>query len=375
MLRQTRLAVVIALAWLAVGCGGTRAASSRPISAMNVAAAEQLPERQFNHALAGLAANGVRVVRSDAPWAVIQPHPPKANDPGWRWGQTDAWVSAFARHGVTWEPILDYSVWWAKVCVGFCAPITNSTYAAFAQAVAQRYGVHGSYWAEHPGIQSHPVRIFEIWNEENIPTFWIAPERYASLYSAASQAIHGVDPTAAVIVGGLAEDSGPFNPRRDGPSNYLRLVLDAEPGLAGHIDGFGLHPYGAAATDVVDWVAHFRETLDTLGETRAPLYLTEFGWPTGTARGESWRAQQMSSLGAALTRSNCGIRLVAPYDWTNPGAVPLNDFGLAQPSVHAASAGHGVTLRPAGLAWFRSFRRSRPELRLCPQAGAVHMPR
>jgi hypothetical protein len=137
-------------------------------------------------------------------------------------------------------------------------------------------------------------------------------------------------------------------------------MFAAAPDLAGHLDGFGLHPYGSTALDVEQWIVHFRQTLDSLGQGSAPIDITEFGWPTGSPGGETWRAEQMSFLGAGLSRSNCGIGMVAPYDWLNPAAAPSADFGLVDPRAP------GVAVRPAGIAWFRALKDRSAELRLCP---------
>jgi polysaccharide biosynthesis protein PslG len=358
--RWLRRVALLSLLALSTSCGANRAVAAQTISAVNVAAAEGLPPEMLGQQLAAMHANGVSVVRSDAPWGLIQPRRPSPAGPGWRWARTDYWVTAFARHDLTWEPILDYSAGWAKLCAGFCAPTVNSTYAAFARAVAARYGQRGSFWSEHPGLPRRPARVFEIWNEENVPAYSVAPERYASLYASARQAIRAVDPSASVIVGGLADDSGPFSPRSDYPSRYVRAMFAAQPGLVGHVDGFGLHPYGASGVDVEEWTAHFRQTLDRLGEGSAPIDITEFGWHIGGPHGESWRAEQMRLVARGLSRSNCGIRLLAPYDWINPPGLPGLDFGLA-----GAAQGH-VVLRPAGAAWFRTLKARDPELRLCP---------
>lgn len=365
MSRWLRPIALLSLLALSTSCGADHAVAAQTVSAVNVAAAEELSPQQLSQELAAMQANGVTVVRSDAPWGLIQPSPPGPAGPGWRWARTDSWVTAFAQHGLTWEPILDYSAGWSKHCDGFCAPTLNNTYAAFAQAVAARYGVGGTFWAAHPGLPRRPARVFEIWNEENVPTYAVTPERYASLYAAASQAIRAVDPSASVIVGGLADDAGPFSPRQDYPSRYVRAMFAARPDLVGHVDGFGLHPYGATGTDVEEWTAHFRQTLDSLGEGSAPIDITEFGWHIDNPRGESWRAQQMRLVARGLSRSNCGIRLLAPYDWINPAVVPSFDFGLA-----AVVRGH-VTLRPAGVAWFTTLDRPATELRLCPGTGSL----
>jgi hypothetical protein len=145
-------------------------------------------------------------------------------------------------------------------------------------------------------------------------------------------------------------------------------MFAAQPGLRGSVDGFGLHPYGPTAVDVGHWVAHFREVLDSLGEGSAPIDLTEFGWTTGDPIRETWRATMMRDLAYALSRSNCGIRILAPYDWINPYSMnePV-DFGFVD------RTGSDTVLRPAAIAWFSELRvaPSLPEVPGCPAQPAA----
>lgn len=357
-------AVLVLVASIAFATNAS-AASGRlgPISAMNGFAAEQLPPSELDQQLAAMQANGVQLVRADAPWAWIEPLPPGPAGPAWQFSQTDAWVSALARHHLTWEPLIDFSVWWAKTCSGFCAPTSNDTYATFAQAVAARYGAGGSFWAQNPQLPYYPAQIFEIWNEENVSTYYVDPGRFAGLYTAARSAIHAVDPQASVIVGGLADDSGTFNASQDYPAQYVQRMFAADPGLKGNVDGFGLHPYGTTAADVEQWVADFRKELDTLGEGSIPIDITEIGWTTGDATRENWRAWMMFNVGGTLARSNCGIRMLAPYDWINPGD-PTGDFGLVDES------GLSTTLRQAGTYWFAALQQAATDspIALCGSA-------
>jgi hypothetical protein len=252
VLPARRIAVTLALVLglLMLTGAAARADSFRTTSAVNGFNIEQMPAVDQSTQLAAAGAQGIQVVRSDAPWSDIQPNAPTATDPGWQWGPTDAWVTALASHGLTWEPILDYAVGWAKSCTGFCAPDSDATYAAYAQAVAARYGAGGAFWAANPGLPYRPVQIFEVWNEENVSTYYIAPARYATLYAAARTAIHGVDPAAAVIVGGLGDDGQTFDANADYPAFYVKSMFAADPGLAGNVDGFGLHPYALFPGDV-----------------------------------------------------------------------------------------------------------------------------
>ncbi len=99
-----------------------------------------------------------------------------------------------------------------------------------------------------------------------------------------------------------------------------------------------------------------------LGVPYIPLDITEFGFIYAADR-ESWRATQMTALGDVLSRSNCGVRITAPYDWINPSGTP--DWGLVDP------AGTTSQLRPAGTSWFSAFAQggTEPTLATCLPAG------
>ncbi len=291
------------------------------IEGMNgFSALQALPASELNQQLAAMQADGVQMVRSDAPWANIEPSPPGPSGPTWNFAGMDAWVTALANNNLTWEPVIDYSVWWAGSCGTFCAPDSDQTFATFAQAVAARYGAGGSFWSQHPELPYYPAQIFEIWNEENSSAFYVSPDRYATLYAAARDSIHAIDSQARVIVGGLAESGGIFDPTANSPASYVQAMLASDPALKGQVDGYGLHPYGASAADVEDWVVNFRLALVNAGEDSAPIYITEFGWPMNNAADEAYRATQMTALSSTLTRSNCGVAMVAPYTWINPGS-------------------------------------------------------
>ncbi|HEY1522613.1 MAG TPA: hypothetical protein VGF70_06335 [Solirubrobacteraceae bacterium] len=362
------IALVCALACLTAVTSAAQAATPPAISAVNAFSALQLPLAGLTPQLAAIQGHGVTTVRGDAPWGQIEPAPPGPLGHVWQWATTDARVAALAAHHLTWQPVLDYSVWWAKTCPGFCAPSSNSTYAAFAQAVAARYGAGGSFWAQNPQLPYRPVQIFEIWNEENVSTYSIPATQYGPLYSAARTAIHAVDPQADVIIGGLADDGQAFNASQDYPKWFINQLFTADPSLVGQVDGFGLHPYGANASAVEQWVVDFRNALTSWNEGSAPIYITEIGWQTGSTTTETWRAQQMSSVALTLSHSNCGIAYMAPYTWINP--LSLNepgDFGLVDRSALT------TTLRPAGTAWFNGLTQaaSHPVNALCPAQAST----
>ena len=314
------------------------------ISSINGFSLFHSPQSQWGPQLAAMRRQGVQMVRTDAPWSNVEPTAPTSSGPTWHFGAMDSWVTALAQNHVTWEPIHDYNNTWAS------AATDNADFAAYAAAVAARYGPVGTFWSEHPGLPYEPVKIFELWNEENTTQWYLSPQDYGALYLAVHTAIHAVDPSASVDLGGLS-DSGTYVQNNDGASWYLVYLFGYLPQLVTVIDGYAIHPYGTTATDSAEWVVDFRHTLSHYGvPSSVPIDVTEFGWPYSSSS-ESWRAQQTNALGAAFSRSNCGIREAAPYDWINPSNDGMNDtdFGFVDPSAS------NTTLRPAGAAWFGAF--------------------
>jgi hypothetical protein len=364
------LAAVVALAillhpWSALrdAGGGTSAPAT---SAMNGWSLYGLTPAQLDAQLAAMQSQRVRVLRSDATWGSLQPQAPVPGRPGYDFSRQDAQVAALAAHHITWLPILDYSAPWAARRPGDwrSPPADPASFAAYAGAVAARYGVGGSFWTDHPSLPNLPVRSYEVWNEENGTYFWDTgpdPAAYARLYLAAHAAIHRLDPGARVAVGGLIASPA----QGIDAARYLAEMVADVPALRGRLDAVGLHPYADSATGVVAGVVSLRRELDGLGDRAIPIEVTEFGWRTGPTSLESRRATMMRAVATSLGRSDCGVSLLAPYTWETPaGTAQDGDWGLV-----------GTTgLRPAGRAWFAALHGAprRPAATTCASLRAHH---
>jgi hypothetical protein len=330
-----------------VGCGQNepsyREGRTRiAVSAMNGWALQSLSPARFDAALSTMSTEGVRLLRIDATWGLIEPNAPRGGKPTYRFAEFDAEVGALARHHIGWLPILDYSAPWAASRRGDwrSPPANDYPFAAYAAEIAKRYGVAGSFWSEHPSLPYEPVRILEVWNEENSDYFWDtgpSPARYARLYLAARSAIHRVDPNAQVMIGGLTNPQEGIN-----AETYLKAMFQDVPAVHGNVDAVGLHPYASNGAAVVSLVRSFRALLDGLGEHSTPIDVTEFGAQSGDVEQEQERAQMMDVVATELSKSDCNIGLLAPYDWLNPPGAPGGDWGLADL--------RGI--RPAGYSWF-----------------------
>jgi hypothetical protein len=274
-------------------------------------------DAQIDAQLAALQRTGATVARSDALWEATEPSPPDHGAHTYDWRFDDQIVGSLATHGLTLLPILDYVAIWDQSVPGqdHSPPRTISDYAAYAAAVAARYGPRGLFWSSHLSLSPRPIRTYEIWNEPDTGVFWFPapdPGRYDDLYLAARNAIKAVDPGARVIVGGLTR-----------PVTFVAALLSARAGIAAHIDGIAIHPYAPTPIGVLANVRGDRVALDALGLTRTPMYVTELGWstsPPGTTKYApvQLRPQFIESTMATLGRSDCGLGGVLLYTWVTP---------------------------------------------------------
>lgn len=285
--------------------------------------------------LTALHDTGATLARSDAFWEAAEPDAPSGGVHHYDWSFDDSIAGALAAHDLTWLPIIDYSTPWARSIAGqdHSAPSLGD-YAAYAAAVAARYGPGGTFWQAHPQLPPHPVAAYEIWNEPDNPAFWVPrPDAvvYAELYLRARQAIDAVQPGARVIVGGLTH-----------PTSFLPALMTAAPELRGALDGVAIHPYGATPQVVLDKVRAARATLSALGLGTLPLYVTEFGWTTSPPGAldylsERLRPAYIEQTLSELGHTTCGVAAVLLYAWVtperNPGD-PEDWFGI-----HAPGAG------------------------------------
>jgi Cellulase (glycosyl hydrolase family 5) len=154
-------------------------------------------------------------------------------------------------------------------------PANPQDYAAFLASLAGRWGSR--------------VSAFEIWNEENTSAWWPTgpqPAAYAALLKATYPAVKAVDPSATVLLGGLAGNDYQF----------LEGVYQA--GAKGYFDAVAVHT--DTACDVLSPYDFLRESDDRMiadsflayrevhavmlanGDNK-PIWMTELSWRTTEA--------------------------------------------------------------------------------------------
>jgi hypothetical protein len=330
----------------------------------------RLPEAQWDAHLNAIADDGVQVVRMGAWWSDLEPSAPVNGHHNYSWSDIDKQVIALARHGLQWEPLLCFSATWGSRVDGAydAAPDGTQNFSSFAAALAKRYGRGGSFWTEHPELPALPVTAYEVWNEENAKVYWHpgTPDDYADLYAATRSAIHQVDDSSRVVVGGLA---GADNAAVMAPADFLRRMYAHRPDLKGAVDAVGFHPYARNPQGVYDSIAAFRRDLDSIAGPGVPMELTEIGWTT-VDTSESNRAAYLRDVASTLARTDCGVERVSAYAWLGPEQVAGDReqwFGIAnrdgsnKPSASAyASAVHQM----------RSAAAPTATVRICSSAAA-----
>jgi hypothetical protein len=173
------------------------------------------------------------------------------------------------------------------------APANPGDYAAFIGSLARR-------WAGH-------VTAYEIWNEENLPEWWAGgpdPGAYAQLLKSAYPAVKAADPSATVVLGGLAGNDFPF----------VEGVYQA--GGKGYFDAVGVHtdtacnvlsPYkflrGADNRMIPDSFLAYREVHATMlaNGDDSPIWMTELSWRTtaATCAEGAWAGQKPQGVSEA----------------------------------------------------------------------------
>jgi hypothetical protein len=330
----------------------------------------RLPEAQWDTHLAAIADDGVQVVRMGAWWSDLEPAAPVNGRHNYSWSDIDKQVDALARHGLQWEPLLSFSATWGSRVDGEydASPDGTDNFSSFAAALAKRYGRGGSFWGEHPELPALPVTAYEVWNEENAKVYWHpgTPDDYADLYAATRSAIHQVDDSSRVVVGGLA---GADNAAVMAPADFLRRMYAHRPDLKGAVDAVGYHPYAKEPKGVYDKIAAFRRDLDSIAGPGVPMELTEIGWTT-VDTSEANRATYLREVASTLARTDCGVERVSAYAWLGPEQVASDReqwFGIAN---RDGSNKPSASAYAAAVHQMRSAAAPADSVRICSSAAA-----
>jgi hypothetical protein len=186
--------------------------------------------------------------------------------------------------------VVDSPAWETGSANEHTPPANPNDYAAFVGALARQFGPR--------------VSAYEIWNEEDAPTWWTGapnPAAYTQLLQAAYPAIKAAEPKATVVLGGLTGNDYEF----------LEGVYQA--GGKGSFDAVGVHtdtacdklsPYdflrGTGNRLIDDSFLAYREVHAVMlanGDNK-PIWMTELSWRTtnATCAEGAWAGQTAAGV-------------------------------------------------------------------------------
>ncbi|MDX6581470.1 MAG: polysaccharide biosynthesis protein PslG [Solirubrobacterales bacterium] len=283
---------ILALAVVAAGCGESTGGvepppppPQAPRDFFGVVPQGLLNEADLNR----MAEGRVGTIRLVIPWGTLDPSAkPDEGD----FSTIDPIVLQAAEHGIRLLPTIYGTPDWvaeeldhrscAPTCASFAprSPAALAAWAAFLGELVDRYGPNGTIWGQHPEVTPKPVRAWQIWNEQNSPTFYqpaVDPASYAALLKAASTAITDRDQGAEVILGGMFGTPPPGEPAWD----FLRQLYSIDD-TRDYFDAVAAHPYAAREVGIEPQVRKLRDEIVRAGDRDAGIWITEVGSSSDT---------------------------------------------------------------------------------------------
>jgi hypothetical protein len=372
-----RLALLVALVAGLLAAGPAAAA---PIASLQDDDLVNVRGADLAGRLDALAATGVTVTRLDVLWSEVAPRRPAdardPADPAYDWSRYDEILRGLRARGIA--AILDFyrtPRWASRSGLPAAAPRAADG-ARFAGAIARRYS--GAFPDPLGGALPRVGRI-EVWNEPNLPGFWmpqcrrgkggraklLSPGAYAALLAASFREIKAASPSTQVV-GGVAGPAGrsPTACPRDGRAavgslDWARLIADE----GAPIDAWSLHIYPIGgplqAFFVPSWstLPRVARQVDRL-RRGAPIHVTETGYHTSYNRFHQYfvsEAQQAAWVDETMTAAAAQPR-VEVVTWFNFQDNPrwtgglLRLDGSRKPSYARFVAAAGRHRAPAGWA-------------------------
>jgi hypothetical protein len=217
---------------------------------------------------------GIGLLRQTFDWSQIELSPGQYN-----LSYHDGYVLDAASHGITVLPVLFRApAFHAGGSSGkaACPPRTNTSMAAFAQALVRRYGPGGTLWAEHPSVAPLPIRSWQIWNEPNLRVYWCnkpSARRYVAMLRTVGTAIKRVDRRAQIVTAGLPDSklSGTVPQKR-----FIDQMYKAK--AAKYFDSLAINSYARDDRELGRMLRSIRRQMNARHDRRGRIWITEIGW-------------------------------------------------------------------------------------------------
>jgi len=206
--------------------------------------------------ISAIVETGSKVYRFAFGWDSIEEKPGEYNFLFW-----DEVVDRAARAGVTLIPYVCYTPRWLGTDPNDYwrqPPKDPSRFGRFMEVIVNRY--------------KGKIHSWELWNEPDLEAYWLGtPEQFAQLVFEGAKGVRRADPSAVIVLGGIAEGRGPF---------YDTLLTKL--GVGGAVDVVNVHGYLETWSD--EHVEAYPARIEGMAALLPPiglgpdLWMAEFGY-------------------------------------------------------------------------------------------------
>lgn len=200
---------------------------------------------------------GAAALRFAFGWDGIETEPGKYN-----WGFWDEFVETAHQQGVELIPYVCYTPRWAGRDPNDYwrePPSDLAAFGRFMHQIVSRY--------------KHRIHSWELWNEPDLEAYWLGTaDQFALMIEQGARQVRAADPSAIVVLGGMARGRGPF---------FDRLIRDHH--LDSIVDVVNLHGYLETWSEerAETWperISSFVSLLPVQRSQRPDLWVAEFGY-------------------------------------------------------------------------------------------------
>jgi hypothetical protein len=193
----------------------------------------------------------------------------------------------------------------------------------FVVAFVKRYGLGGSFWREHPGIDEsrYAITSFELGNEPYLGG--MSASEYAAAVRPALEAVKELGvPARMILVSGVDADE---------EADWVETLYEAIPDLNSLFFGFAIHPYtfgappaGESPGSAYRQIELLRRVMNSEGAEAKPIWITEYGESTSECGSEcvdeAGQAEYLEAvIGSAAEHPEWDVEMVMVFQLIDRG--------------------------------------------------------
>jgi hypothetical protein len=211
----------------------------------------------------------------------------------------------------------------------------NAThYKEWVVAFIERYGIGGSFWAEHPELDEarYAIQTFELGNE---PYYGgMTAKQYAETVRPTLEAVHNLRLQAKLILPTVIFGSD---------TSWMDTLYQYIPRLNEYFYAFAEHPYWYGVSPAtpgngspLERIATLRKRMNEHGATDKPIFITEYGESTADCGEEcvsevEQAAHIQTLLNGILAHPEWGVEMISFFqlhDWATNSDEREEQFGI-----------------------------------------------